>query len=220
MRMNLNGLAPGKLKGIISIYDQNGSVCTEYGEVTKMNGIVWKPFQTSKLFSEVEKMIRQDVKESVFYIPKNVLAFSQKAKKIIFYTVPERRLVFFSFRKKGLNMFLPGLVFKVDNKTMSVYAFKKRGRPDMNTRLYHSPLPNGSTRFCFGNVKFNPDYSDPQKLIDYVISIYFNSSFTEESTYQMLGDKNVKRHYENLARRKKFPNDVLMKTNKKLRGIM
>jgi PRTRC genetic system protein B len=206
------------LKQIILIYENKFSnkKYIELGEVVSNNNTVWKPIENSKFYLQLKRNILNNIKinEHIKISTSNTLYFNEDLKKLIFYLNPGKRLLIFTFIKKPILIPLPGLLFIVNNNTIKVFAFKKKGRPNKNTIFYNAPLPNGS---CMGNVKISFDYNNTiQQLIDLVIHYYFNSKFTNENLFQAIKNFNDNEIeiYTDLSKLDKFPNKLLKNPKK------
>jgi len=205
------------LEHIVCIYNDN---YVEVGKVHSDTDVSWTPMEKSELYDTISQSMQ--INKKVFFImPKNILYFSAIQQMGIFYFSPQRRTLLFH-KNESLNVPLPGMVFICHKKKVSVYCYKKAARPDENTVMYKNVLPNGCFNVCFGNVKMEPTYDNPQRLIDYIENRYFNASFTNENTYNILkgiSDKNYYNFMKSIQSVKSFPKKMLIKESKLIQLI-
>lgn len=215
---------PSERTTFASIHDvaarkDNGQILLNAGEPATVEGIR----QLKESF---------DGRSESHFLPENVLAHS--AEKLVFYLRPQKHVHFFS---KGAGETLhaldgslvpcPALVFHVSatpaGGSLSVYAIRQQGRPDLNTILYHAPFYNVNSRgsVCHGSMS-TPDSHDPSTTEGWVES-FFASVFTHGSGVRFL--KGEKGYGETLADlvesgADRFPTKRLRRTGARLRSII
>lgn len=112
---------------------------------------------------------------------------------------------------------LPGLVFYVNQESISIWAIKSK-TVNEKTVLYHAPFHNTNDGVCMGSVrkpKFNGNIGE---FIDEWEYSFFNSTFTHLHGDPIKGNLNLV--YKSIMNTDKpFPMDVLKKSNKKISKI-
>lgn len=160
-------------------------------------------------------------------IPDNMLMADcriGKEKYVWFYPATKKMLYFSSkLQIENGSMWLPGLVFMVNNKTLSVFAYKtKKITPE--TPLFKPPFFNigNNCNVCLGNAKVQkPDKLTYETLIAHWEKKFFQSEFSH------LNESNpVKGNLSNLIKDSirtdcRFPcNELNYKMNIKLKDIL
>jgi PRTRC genetic system protein B len=121
--------------------------------------------------------------------------------KYIWYRKPEKRQMYFT---KALNIpngeiKLPGLVYMVEGKTLSVFAVKSKARVGMSTRLYSAPFFNVSNnaKVCMGNAKMKwPEELTYDRIIQYWEDKFWLSEFDH-----ILGSNPIKGNLSTITKR-------------------
>lgn len=212
------------LKGIIACYDtytfyhhvENG----ELGPATNLTHDNIKTIFKTTIKGAKEKIMFMKWKS---LIPENVLHFDIMNNSIIFYTQPTFRKLFFSdsLAIKSANYKIPFLLWVYKNKSLSVFALKKKPTSADET-LYQAPFMNisGSGSVCMGNVKYGNEENYFDFLMEDIVDKFFNSFFSHTNC-----DKLLKMNYltflEKHAEDKDFSYaKYLVETNKKISDLL
>lgn len=141
--------------------------------------------------------------------------------RLVWYHGPEERNVFFS---KGLNipdgrMKVPGLIYVVQNNTLSMYAFKGKKPTE---KLYRAPFMNTTEGVCLGSAKVKkPEERTFTNVIAYWEKMFWQSEFSHIS-----GSNPIKGNLATLTKQliktgEPFPTDVLVEIKgKKLKDLL
>lgn len=114
-------------------------------------------------------------------VPSNVLYCDTRigSEKLVWWTKPQEQMLYFveSLGIPNGKMTVPGLVFKVNGKTLSVYAFKG-AKP--KAKLCYAPFMNVSSEsVCLGNAKIKfPDERTFENVIEYWEKMFWQSEFS------------------------------------------
>jgi len=201
------------LSNVIAIYT-NEERKVSYIEVgiRNDNKFTFLPLEESELKSI---LFDNHIIETIVLYPKNVLYYSKAANIAILYFQKQRRTI--NYLGKWVNIPLPGFVFIINNKKLNLFTFKKVGIPDLNTMLYKSPLPNGSSNFCVGNVRTEHTIPHHEEVVRYAEGIIFDGKFTNEYTHNILKSYNEKTYFrfiKKLSKMKDFPTSELIQFKK------
>lgn len=147
-------------------------------------------------------------------IPDNFLyADSHVGKeKYVWYRKEEKRMFLFNSRLNIPNgiMYVPGLIYKVENNTLSVYAYK--GKMSKHSKLYRAPFYNvSSDHVCLGNAKLAfPAERTYSSIMEYWEDMFWKSEFLHElNGNPVVGDlRDITIH--SLESGTKFPIDQLI----------
>ena len=156
-------------------------------------------------------------------VPENVLYCDTRIgnEKIVWYRKPEDRILFFS---EGLGiengkMGVPGLIYCVKGKNLSVYAFKGSKPKKM---LYCAPFMNTSeSGVCLGNSKVTfPEERTFENVMKYWETMFWQSEFSH-----ILGDNPCLGNLatitkECIASGSAFPQDMLKPSKLKLQDLL
>lgn len=135
------------------------------------------------------------------FIPDNMLTFDTLPGgqyKMIWFHPAEIRQLFFAAPLKltSTRSWVPGLIYCVDRRLLSIYAYKGAGRPTLKTKLLRSPFHNvsDSGQVCLGNAKVNrPKVNSYGTLMKYWEDLFWLSEFSHlngatNPTRSKLGD--------------------------------
>lgn len=213
-----------ELKGIIACYDsytlfhhvKNG----ELGPATNL---------TQENIKTIFKATIKDAKEKIVFmkfkslIPENVLHFDVQDNSIIFYTQPTFKKLYFasSLKIESAEYKIPFLLWVYKNKTLSVFALKRKPRSE-NDFLYQAPFMNisSSGSVCMGNVKYGNEENYFEDLMQDIIDKFFNSYFSHTNTNELL-----KMNYMTFLQKHKNDRDFsysnyLVKTKRKISDLL
>lgn len=155
-------------------------------------------------------------------VPENVLYCDTRMDKdkLVWYHGPEERNVFFI---KSLNipngrMKVPGLLYKVEDGTLSIYAFKGK-KP--KGELYRAPFMNTTENVCLGSAKV----AKPAERTFANVIAYWEKMFWQSEFSHLSGQNPIKGNLALLTKRlietgEPFPTDVLKPVSKKLKEIL
>jgi len=151
-------------------------------------------------------------------MPENLLYMKQTFFDInmVWYLPPSKQVLYFSkdLKIKSGEVSLPGLIFSVNDKTLSVVAFKGKTKPTLKTELFKAPFFNiyDSAEVCMGNVR---DSRQKKVLTDEMErweKRFFNSNFSHFLDEQVVQPKvNLSILFKDLMKTKKpFPESALI----------
>ena len=120
------------------------------------------------------------------YIPENLLSFDAKPGgqyQMIWYRPAELRYIHFAapLRIPSGQAWVPAMIYEVDRKELSVYAFRSNSRPNLKTKLFRAPFHNvsDSDKVCLGNAKVNrPKVNTYTSLMKYWEDLFWLSEFS------------------------------------------
>ena len=211
---------------MIVVYETNGA-CSYLEYYPIENG---QPGNGRPLPKEILSNIIQSLKDndnSIIggIIPENMLFYSTKGSTVtsIWYRKPQATILHFhnDLKIPSEKINLPGLIFKVNDKELFVYAYKQF--LNERTILYRAPFHNlyESNKICLGTAF--PKYPDKTYygfMKAWEIA-FFNSVFThliDKSPITKRENLNV--IFQNIVNTdQKFPLDVLVNTKMKLRSL-
>ena len=151
---------------VLTLYKQRGYSGTAYAEYSRVR------FHDGRAIIDPAAPLSEDMLEDLAktYIKENptgiihapligeniISAISKPGNfRLIWWRPPGRYKLNFSKRLKikAEEVHLPGLVFMLVNKTLSVYAITGRGRPGAKTKLFHAPFFNvyRTAAVCLGS---------------------------------------------------------------------
>lgn len=167
------------------------------------------------------KMLRTDG-----ILSSNLLSFDSKSSTIVWYTKAQFRNLFFNSHLgiKSGKAHTPPMVWIADRETLKVFALSTARKPTVNTPLYYAPYFNiyvdGSV--CMGTVDITTaETGSVNELMTLWENYFFNSYFSHLMSGHNPVDGNCVMLWENLIDTgKKFPNEMLVKTSKKLKDIL
>lgn len=222
----LDEVSADRLSFIIAQYG-NRTVYHDYNNKTNSLS-AGKPFSLETAKELVEFIDRREVNfENIDFkgiIPRNVLSYKTNSKNIIWFSKPMKRKLFF----KGVNIKtteypLPYLLWKLRAGSIYIYALKEEPVNE-NIPLFNSPFLNvyKDNTVCEGNAFGNVNdeaiefYED---LIRETEHSFFNSYFTHTNSDKLIKG-NLLKMYEDLERKEKFDNSVLLNTGLKIKDIL
>lgn len=159
-------------------------------------------------------------------LPNNLLCFDAKSTKIIWYSKAQYKSLFFAESlgiKSGI-AHIPPMIWMADRDSLHVYALRANRKPTVNTALYYAPFFNvgESGKVCMGTVDIKTSETGAIKdLIGLWESYFFNSYFSHLIEDHNPVNGNCVLLWESLIGSDAiFPNEMLIKNNKKLKDIM
>lgn len=194
------------LESFITVHD------IENGEVR-----AGRPLSRGALLS-ICSLVLPGIASKPSYLPENILCYSDfaaGASTLIWWKAPSTQYLMFT---KGMGVSngrapLPGLVFRVRNGSLNVWAVRGKERPRPATELCELPLPNISGgAVCMGNVQLEakalPEHAEMWERA------FFQSAFSPHHTIKMVGTKPFAAFWNDLigSKRKSFPEQVLNPT--------
>jgi PRTRC genetic system protein B len=170
--MNLydhNQTTPLKMTKAICLYEQAGRYlgAEEAGMHATIHDVTVAPSGkpmigegvtlTSSVVTNLLMRMRKTRKAGI--LPEHVLTIGENL--TIWWTPPQKRTAWFKTKDEELNqapisVFYPAFLYVLVGRSMSIYAFKGKKRPTVDTPLFHAPLMNIFERggVCTGNVDF------------------------------------------------------------------
>lgn len=183
-----------------------------------------KPLTEEALASLISSVAKNNVQidKSLYgWLPENVLYCDSRMQRetLIWYHGPERRSVFFTKELEipSGQMMVPGLVYKVSQGHLSIYAFKGKKPKGV---LYRAPFMNTVENVCLGNAKVEkPKDRTYEAFIAYWEKMFWMSEFSHLS-----GNNPIKGNLATLTKQliatgEPFPEEVLIPLGKRLKDI-
>lgn len=122
-------------------------------------------------------------------IPSNVLKYKTDEKYIVWQTEEGLKNILYHENlpvKSGM-YWVPKMVWKLKGNSLKVFAITKEVKTEKD-KLYNAPFfnisPNGSV--CMGNAKFEDDGYDYSKIMNKVMSAFWESIFTHTNNDKLL----------------------------------
>lgn len=155
-------------------------------------------------------------------VPGNVLYCDTRMEKdkLVWYHEPEERNVYFI---KSLNipcgrMKVPGLLYVVQDNSLSLYAFKGT-KPE--GELYRAPFMNTTEHVCLGSAKVKK----PRERTFANVIAYWEKMFWQSEFSHLSGQNPINGNLALLTKRlietgEPFPEEVLKPVSKKLKDIL
>lgn len=212
------------LRGILAVYTQELIYypAKKNGNIT--NGELLTLETAKSLFSTLftNDLIKNDLSFEDL-IPYNVLDYSKEEKYVIWYTEPSSRKLYFS---ENLNIAsgnypMPYLLWKISGTKLNVWALKEKPI-SKNTDLYLAPLLNINAKgdVCMGNVNFVTNKTNYEAIISKVQEGFFNSYFTHTNHNELIKGNIIDLYKDILDKSTYNWNNILVKTNKKIKDIL
>ena len=175
-----------------------------------------------KLFSAISQANKQLDSSLYGAVPDNVLYCDTRIgnERLVWYRKPEERMLYFtdSLDIPNGRMKVPGLVYVVRGKTLSVYAYKG-SKP--KKQLFFAPFMNTSEEsVCLGNSKVVfPEERTFENIIGYWEKMFWQSEFSH-----ILGANPCLGNLATITKDcilngKAFPSDMLKPAKKKLQDL-
>ncbi|MFD2968804.1 PRTRC system protein B [Sphingobacterium bambusae] len=159
-------------------------------------------------------------------LPSNVLHFDAVKKKVLWFSKPQRRQLFFA-SPLGVNSGdanIPTLLWKADVQNLQVFALSSGERPTERTRLCHAPFFNiyQDGKVCMGTVDIDlQNERSLERFIQTWESYFFESYFSHLMNDHEPINGNCVLLWENLVGTDKpFPTKVLKKTNLSIKSLL
>ena len=168
-----------------------------------------------------------DSDKSIVYgtLPQNFLYADSHVgrEKYVWYRKEEKRMLLFDSQLKIPNgeMYVPALIYKVENNTLSVYAYK--GKLSGGTPLYRAPFYNvSSANVCLGNAKLAlPLERTYTNIMEYWETMFWKSEFVSERGGNPVAGDLRQITKDCITKGLKFPSDQLIPIpNKKLKDLL
>ncbi|UIR57807.1 prokaryotic E2 ligase family D protein [Sphingobacterium sp. SRCM116780] len=156
----------------------------------------------------------------------NILSFDAKIGKIIWFTKAQFRQLHFG---QGLGIasgmaHTPALLWIAHKESLNIHALSGNRRPTPNTQLYYAPFFNvyQNGNVCMGTVDIEVNETGSIKQLTTLWeSYFFNSYFTHLMSEHNPVNGNCVLLWESLINSEKpFPNEALIKNNRKLKDIL
>lgn len=163
-------------------------------------------------------------------IPEYVLFFDSLPGgkyKLIWYRPAQRRVLHFaeSLKIDSGEAWVPPMLYVVNGGGLDVFALKEDTRPDHETILYRAPFHNVSENggVCLGSARVKkPSFQTFDSVIGYWEEMFWNSEFSHLTGSKSPIKGNINTLWPELIGypKKRFPTDVLMGGDKKLKSII
>ena len=141
---------------------------------------------SKKSLMELCALVMPKIKKPPVFLSPDILGYSPTSETIIWWKKPCQKNLFFS--QVGMNNGkapLPGLIFQVRQRRMTIWALKTKDRPEPKTELYHAPFFNVNDDVCMGNTPL-PQTATPNNYLEWE-KAFFNSAFSHESAAPVIG---------------------------------
>lgn len=180
---------------------------------------------TEECMTDIADSFSAERKDIIYgAIPENMLYADCRRGhiKYIWYRGPEKRKAYF---KDSLNipngeMYVPGLIYHVEDNKLSMYAFKGRKPKD---KLFKAPFFNvySNNSICLGSARVKK----PTTLTYESVILYWEDMFWKSEFSGLLGDSTAKNNLVTLTKRlistgEKFPESELKPINTTLKSLL
>jgi PRTRC genetic system protein B len=141
---------------------------------------------------------------------------------VVWYTPASEQPLFFIDDlgiPSGKKAWVPPLLWKASKTNVAIYAFAKKGKPNLKTPLFRAPFFNtGSDGLvCMGSVEIKTDKcQDLENFIKFWQTYFFHSYFTHLSGSNPIKGNLVSLWMRLIQTGDKFPLDVMLPTQVKL----
>lgn len=159
-------------------------------------------------------------------LPANLLYFDAESDKIMWYTKPQFRNLYFT-KSLGIpsgRCHTPAMLWTADRKSLNVYALIGNRKPTLNSPLFYAPFfnVNESGNVCLGSVDVQTEEKGSVKeLMKLWETYFFNSYFSHLMAEHNPVNGNCVLLWEDLSGSEKcFPENMLIKTNQKLKDVL
>ena len=202
------------LKFNLSFYG-NGNILISSYDIESDTYSDFKPI-TEETFETLNKFFKKKINQKKYFIkgmiPRNIHYFDVESLHVIWTTEEKQTEQLFTDDKIENGIYpVPKLLWKFYKGSLSVYAYKiEKG----NIVLYNAPFLNTSLSgaVCSGSIKYDFDTFDYLKIIQIIESKFYNSYFTHTNNDNLL-KINLLEFYQTYLNAKKFPNNLLIKSN-------
>ena len=203
-----------ELKFNLSFYG-NGNILISSYDIESDTYSDFKPI-TEETFETLNKFFKKKINQKKYFIkgmiPRNIHYFDVESLHVIWTTEEKQTEQLFTDDKIENGIYpVPKLLWKFYKGSLSVYAYKiEKG----NIVLYNAPFLNTSLSgaVCSGSIKYDFDTFDYLKIIQIIESKFYNSYFTHTNNDNLL-KINLLEFYQTYLNAKKFPNNLLIKSN-------
>ena len=202
LKFNLSFYGNGNI--LISSYNADSDTYSDFKPITE------------ETFESLNKFKKKKKKKKKYFIkgmiPRNIHDFDVESLHVIWTTEEKQTEQLFTDDKIENGIYpVPKLLWKFYKGSLNVYAYKiEKG----NIVLYNAPFLNTSLSgaVCSGSIKYDFDTFDYLKIIQIIESKFYNSYFTHTNNDKLL-KINLLEFYQNYLNAKKFPNNLLIKSN-------
>lgn len=202
LKFNLSFYGNGNI--LISSYNADSDTYSDFKPITE------------ETFETLNKFFKKKINQKKYFIkgmiPRNIHYFDVESLHVIWTTEEKQMEQLFTDDKIENGIYpVPKLFWKFYKGNLSVYAYKiEKG----NVVLYNAPFLNTSLggAVCSGSIKYDFDTFDYLKIIQIIESKFYNSYFTHTNNDNLL-KINLLEFYQTYLNAKKFPNNLLIKSN-------
>ncbi|MGV4459917.1 PRTRC system protein B [Ornithobacterium rhinotracheale] len=159
-------------------------------------------------------------------LPNNVLHIDpSEGGSIIWYTKVQKQNLFFSSNLGVPNgqAYIPPLLWKANDKHISIYALKENRKPTLKTKLCFSPFFNvyRTGDVCMGSVKIKiPKTASLEEFIAMWQTYFFQSYFSHLQGFNPIKGNLINVWKSLIGTTQKFPIEELKFNNKTLKDIL
>ena len=202
LKFNLSFYGNGNI--LISSYDAYSDTYSDFKPITE------------ETFETLNKFFKKKINQKKYFIkgmiPRNIHYFDVESLHVIWTTEEKQMEQLFTDDKIENGFYpVPKLLWKFHKGNLSIYAYKiEKGK----IVLYNAPFLNTSLNgsVCSGSIKYDFDTFDYAKIIQIIESKFYNSYFTHTNNDKLL-KINLLEFYQTYLNAKKFPNNLLIKSN-------
>lgn len=195
------------------------------------NKFTWgegKPFQRDQL-QELALFLKNETLSTLQLkgmLPENVLYYqpSFNGNKFLWYIPAGEHYLNFgaSLKMKSGKCKMPGLIFAVNDKSLSVFAFKGKKKPTVKTELFQAPFYNiyEDGNVCMGTTRESKKQNYLHEEIDRWHRRFFGSKFTDAhgDPERLTKGHTMKSLYKTILSGKPFPEAAIAKAEYKTLG--
>lgn len=162
-------------------------------------------------------------------MPENLLSYKQHSGgfyEMVWYRMPEERVMLNAeqLKLKTDKIIAPGMIYRVNRKSLSIFSFKDKNRPVAATPLMMPPFFNVSDNgsVCLGNaVVKKPAIKSFDSIIKYWEDLFWLSEFTHVSGSHKCKSGDLIKMWRGLIGTKKpFDENELLPTKKQLKDLL
>ena len=171
--------------------------------------------------------MKQEFLQPKGLLPENVLRINCGKNGFALWYTPAQKVQLFFTDKLNISSgkaALPALVWKATKSSLYIYALKENKKPNLKTSLHYAPFFNiyKDGKVCMGTVDI--ELNNRTRLEDFIQGwqhYFFNSYFSHLlDDYCPVSMNIIQLWQQQVNGRKKFPVDVLIKTNKTIKDLL
>lgn len=171
-------------------------------------------------YDQTKKIESKILDPGIIFLDQSIATF-----RIIWYRKHCMKKIHVTSQNKVYNIWIPSMLYFLENNTVHLYALKTVQRPTANTTLYVPPVKNltgklEDAEFCWGGVDNTVDQNSVNEIIKSWESIIWDTGFNDDGP-ETIKQGNVYDLYELLDKYKsKFPKRQLVPAYKNIETLL